>query len=53
MKDSDPNAIISQAALEGTCPVCIEAMELFKKYLAYESAQLVLKTKATGGFILA
>jgi glucokinase len=53
MKESDPNAVISQAALEGRCPVCIEAMEYFKKYLAYESAQLVLKTKATGGLIIA
>jgi glucokinase len=53
MKTSDPNAVISQAALEGKCPVSIKAMELFKKYLAYESAQLVLKTKATGGLIIA
>ena len=28
-------------------------MQLFKRYLAYESAQLVLKTKATGGLIIA
>jgi glucokinase len=53
MKNTDPNAVISQAALEGICPVCMEAMDLFKKYLAYESAQLVLKTKATGGLIIA
>jgi len=53
MKESDPNAVISQAALEGKCAVSIKTMELFKKYLAYESAQLVLKTKATGGLIIA
>jgi glucokinase len=53
MKTSDPNAVISQSALERECPVCMDAMELFKKYLAYESAQLVLKTKATGGLIIA
>jgi glucokinase len=53
MKNTDPPAVISQAALENKCPVCIGAMELFKKYLAYESAQLVLKTKATGGLIIA
>jgi glucokinase len=53
MKTSDPNAVISQAAIEGKCAVSIKTMELFKKYLAYESAQLVLKTKATGGLIIA
>ncbi len=53
MKDMDPPAVISQAALENTCSVCYYAMQLFKKYLAYESAQLVLKTKATGGLIIA
>jgi glucokinase len=53
MKDTDPPAVISQAALENTCPVCFGAMQLFKRYLAYESAQLVLKTKATGGLIIA
>lgn len=53
MKDTDPPAVISQAALENKCPVCFEAMQLFKRYLAYESAQLVLKTKATGGLIIA
>jgi len=53
MKDTDPPAVISQAAMEGKCSVCLEAMVLFKKYLAYESAQLVLKTKATGGLIIA
>ncbi len=53
MKDTDPPAVISQAALDGKCSVCMEAMEFFKRYLAYESAQLVLKTKATGGLIIA
>ena len=53
MKESDPNAVISQAAVEGKCAVSVKTMELFKKYLAYESAQLVLKTKATGGLIIA
>jgi glucokinase len=53
MKHMDPPVVISQAAMENACPVCFGAMQLFKKYLAYESAQLVLKTKATGGLIIA
>jgi glucokinase len=53
MKVMDPPAVISQAAMKNECPVCFGAMQLFKKYLAYESAQLVLKTKATGGLIIA
>jgi glucokinase len=49
---SDPSALISQSALDGKDPVCKEAMELFIKYLARESCNLILKTKATGGLFL-
>ncbi len=45
-------ALISGAALENAEPVCIEAMQLFVQYLAHESANLVLKMKATGGLLL-
>lgn len=53
MKDTDPAPVISKAALEGTCPVCVEAIEMFNRYLAIEAANLVLKLKATGGLYLA
>lgn len=48
----DPSAIISQSALEEKDPVCIETMQLFVRYLARESSNLVLKLKATGGLFL-
>lgn len=53
MKEKDPNAVISLAALEKTCPVCMEVMTMFTRFLATEAAQMVLKTKATGGLIIA
>ncbi|MCA6067946.1 glucokinase [Chryseobacterium sp. RG1] len=43
---------ISAAAIDKKDPVCIETMQLFFKYLAIESSQLALKTKATGGIFI-
>ncbi|MDE3213201.1 MAG: glucokinase [Bacteroidota bacterium] len=34
------------------CPICKETMEIFVRFLAYESANLVLKMKATGGLFI-
>ena len=34
------------------CEICMETMHLFIRYLAYESANLVLKFKATGGLFI-
>ncbi|MEO5891501.1 MAG: glucokinase [Ferruginibacter sp.] len=51
-KDKDP-AIISKAALDGSCAVCVEAIQMFDRYLATEAVNLVLKLKATGGLYLA
>ena len=53
MKNTDPAPIISQAALEKKCAVCLEAIELFNRYLATEAVNLILKLKATGGLYLA
>ncbi|MEP7141538.1 MAG: glucokinase [Ferruginibacter sp.] len=53
MENTDPAPIISKAALEGSCPVCMEAIEMFNRYLATEAVNLVLKLKATGGLYLA
>ncbi|MFT3823287.1 MAG: glucokinase [Chitinophagaceae bacterium] len=49
--DND-SAVISEAALLKKAPACVKAMELFVRYMAQESASLVLKMKATGGLFL-
>jgi glucokinase len=49
----DESALISNAAINKTDPVAIETMDLFVRYLAHESANLVLKMKSTGGLFLA
>lgn len=53
MKEKDPAAVISQAALDKSCIVCMEVMTLFTRYMATEAAQLALKTKCLGGLIVA
>jgi glucokinase len=53
MENTDPAPVISQAALDGSCAVCVEAIEMFNRYLAIEAVNLVLKLKATGGLYLA
>jgi glucokinase len=45
-------AAISKAALEQKDDLCVETMQYFVRYLAYESADLVMKIKATGGLFL-
>lgn len=50
--DKDKSAVISTSAEDDRDPVCTHTMELFVKYLARESANLVLKMKATGGLFL-
>ncbi|MEI3801060.1 MULTISPECIES: glucokinase [unclassified Chitinophaga] len=52
MNAGDAAAEISKAAIAGRIPVCIKTMELFVRYLARESCNLVLKMKATGGLFL-
>ncbi|CAL1518278.1 glucokinase [Chitinophaga sp. MM2321] len=52
MEEGDPAAVISKAALTGKTSICVKTMELFVRYLARESCNLVLKMKATGGLFL-
>ncbi|PHN08328.1 glucokinase [Flavilitoribacter nigricans DSM 23189 = NBRC 102662] len=47
----DPPAVISAYAQKGY-PICEETIRLFIKYLAQESANLCLKTKAVGGLFI-
>ena len=53
LKEEDPAAVISQAALKHEDPLCTETMDLFVRYLATEASSLVLKLMATGGLFLA
>lgn len=53
MDKTDPAAVISRAAREGSCSVCVEAIRLFDRFLAIEAVNLILKIKATGGLYLA
>lgn len=50
MAAADGAAVISQYSNE--VDICKETMQLFIRYLAFESANLVLKMKATGGLFI-
>ena len=52
LSTGDKAATISKAAIENKADICTKAMQLFVKYLAQETANLVLKFKATGGIFL-
>ncbi|HTL10159.1 MAG TPA: glucokinase [Chitinophagaceae bacterium] len=49
LQEGDPTPVISNAAIHQQEPVCLEAMQLFVRYLAMEAASLCLKLKSTGG----
>lgn len=51
METTDPSVAISIAAAEG-CPVCVETLRLFTRFMAQEAANLALKLKATGGLYI-
>ncbi|MEO6549584.1 MAG: glucokinase [Ferruginibacter sp.] len=53
MENTDPAPVISKAAVEKSCPVCMETIELFNRFLAIEAVNMILKLKATGGLYLA
>ena len=53
MRDEDPAAVISEAALKHEDLICAETMDLFVRYMATEASSLVLKLMATGGLFLA
>jgi glucokinase len=52
-RNEDPSAVISEAAVAKSDPVCVETMQYFVRYLGRESCNLILKMKATGGLFLA
>jgi glucokinase len=52
MQSSDPAAAISQAAMNGSCPLCEQAIDIFASVYAAEAGNLALKIMATGGVFL-
>ncbi len=50
--DEDRSAAISHAAIQQKAAICVETMDLYIRYLARETSNLVLKMKATGGVFL-
>lgn len=52
MNEQDPSAVISKTAMKDLCPLCVETMKHFVRYLARECSNLVLKMKATGGLFI-
>jgi glucokinase len=52
MAHGDAAAAISRAALNGKCPLCEQALDLFVSVFAAEAGNLALKLMATGGVYL-
>jgi glucokinase len=52
MQTGDPAAAISGAALDGSCPIAAQALEVFLDVYGAESANLALKVMALGGLFL-
>jgi len=50
--DLDQAAVISRSALEGTCPLCLGALEMLVSLYGAEAGNLALKSLALGGVFL-
>jgi glucokinase len=53
MRETDPAAAISAAAMDGKCAMSEQAMDIFVSVFGSEAGNLGLKVKATGGVFLA
>jgi glucokinase len=49
MQQRDPSAVISQAALEGRCALCVQALDLFVSLYGAKASNLALTIMAAGG----
>ena len=49
IRQKDPSAAISKAALEGCSDLCVNALDLFVSFYGAEAGNLALKIMATGG----
>ncbi len=52
MEQGNGGLAISKGALEDSCEICQATIDLFLRYLAEESGNLILKYKATGGLFI-
>ena len=52
LKNGDAGAVITRAAIDGSCQLCVQTMELFAEILGAEAGNLALKTMATGGVFI-
>mgnify|MGYP003584114890 CR=1 FL=1 len=52
LKTNDPGAVISNAAADAKCPLCVQTMHLFASILGAEAGNLALKVMATGGVFI-
>ncbi|HEY5974178.1 MAG TPA: glucokinase [Geobacteraceae bacterium] len=52
MRCSDPSAVITRAALAGTCPLCEQVLDLFVSLYGAEAGNVALRSLATGGVYL-
>jgi glucokinase len=53
IEKGDPAAAISSAAMDGSCPLSEQALDIFISAFGAEAGNLALKVKATGGVFLA
>jgi glucokinase len=49
LREEDPAAAISHAALQGAPPLCVQALDVFTAIYGAEAGNLALKVMATGG----
>lgn len=49
MNRADAPAVIARAALAGSCPLCIQTLDLFVSLYGAEAGNVALRTLATGG----
>lgn len=52
MRQGDPSAVITKAALAGACPLCGETLDLFISLYGAEAGNVALRVLATGGVYL-
>lgn len=53
LKMGDPNAVISQHALSGSDPLCVQTLDLFAAIYGAEAGNLALKCASSGGVYIA
>jgi glucokinase len=53
LEAEDPAAVVSEVALAGTDPVCVDALDVFVAAYGAEAGNLALKAMAIGGVFLA